>query len=108
MRDLSRSVQTRGVFLEHLPAENHHQARSVCVFANGPEEETLDIKYAVIGACFGAVFGVIFIVLKLCLLKTKILDSFSDSESFNLRTISFCDLENYTVYMVLLWNSLCY
>ncbi|CAH2321606.1 Hypothetical predicted protein [Pelobates cultripes] len=66
----------------------------VCVFANGPEEETLDIKYAVIGACFGAVFGVIFIVLKLCLLKTKILDSFSDSESFNLRTIRQGNGEN--------------
>ncbi|XP_053548161.1 transmembrane protein 273 isoform X2 [Bombina bombina] len=47
---------------------------------------SIEIKYAVIGACVGAILAVSFIALKLYMIKKHMLDNnFADSESFNRR-----------------------
>ncbi|XP_029466624.1 transmembrane protein 273 isoform X2 [Rhinatrema bivittatum] len=52
------------------------------------EEEEIDIKYAVIGACIGAILAIAFIAIKLYMIKKHMLDNdFSDTESYRINSL---------------------
>ncbi|XP_073453062.1 transmembrane protein 273 isoform X2 [Aquarana catesbeiana] len=56
------------------------------IHASDKLEETLEIQYAIIGACLGAIFSVTFIAIKLYMIKKHMMDNnYSESGSLNLK-----------------------